>query len=731
MTLSQDNLLSIQYNTGSFTGSSGSVTLPAGTQAGSTIIIAAGLGLPVGGSTTIGLNTPSGFVRAVGHDGQYARPYVFVKTVASAGETSWTLNISNASSQPVVWAVFEGFGFDIDAADPSTGVYQTTVLAGQSEGSPIASRTTFDPDPDNESYDVLAVAVHFATATTTSVPTLSAAGSGWVDIASQTLVGATNAYHLVVAARPTLTLEDLTSTSNVSPNSYLHAGIFTLTGLGARYLPKLHTCFGASVGTATNLTVSSTPTGGGQGPAPWDVQVGSPAIVTSTPRTGSYCLELSSSSAAECLSWESLSFPNYGTLNLYETGSTAPWIERFHFYFPTSLPGADVELASVECQSLTNGMTIWYRAASQKIGVKVGTGTEQLSDATVAANTWIGLDYRFDARTTTFKCDWQLDYDSLDATGPVAQTQASNTGMTVGSIDKVRKGWTVARTATVRFDDIAASQQYGAYPLGDVRIVTLSVDPAGTPTISGSSANFRVFTSNGGTLTTWSAAGTRNALDDVPPTIGASADGLTQISTAASDYCEVPMETYTAAPDFAVRGLRWYWAGWAASSTGATFGFRSWDGVSEIAQHSAVDHNFDSSSLVWMTRMQRPSLGKYVLTQAKVDALAARFGFSTDAAPDVGVHCVFGELVVAPATVYGIVEAETGFNVYVRQDPVSASVISLLATTPSGTRGGTLTWTVGGVDGSQYVGPNTTYEKSIGASSIDEVTSVGFTVDPS
>jgi hypothetical protein len=106
-------------------------------------------------------------------------------------------------------------------------------------------------------------------------------------------------------------------------------------------------------------------------------------------------------------------------------------------------------------------------------------------------------------------------------------------------------------------------------------------------------------------------------------------------------------------------------------------------------------------------------------------------GFSSDATPDIGIHNVLAELAYQPAVVYGVAEAEGGaFNVYVRQDPVSGAVASLLATTPLGTRGATLTWTLNGVDDSQYVGPNTMYEEVIGASSISEVTAYGLTVDP-
>jgi hypothetical protein len=274
------------------------------------------------------------------------------------------------------------------------------------------------------------------------------------------------------------------------------------------------------------------------------------------------------------------------------------------------------------------------------------------------------------------------------------------------------------------------------YPIGDLRITPVKVDTAGTATVSGTSGNFRTFTSNG-TLAAWTSAGTLNALDDIPPAIGATSDGLAQITVATSDYVEVPMATFTAAPTNTLRALRWYIAGWAASGNPGTLGCTSWDGSqSYTIGAGSSDHGFDDSTTRWIVAMQTNSGGDawknfYLLSQTKMDAMAVRTGFSNDANPDVGIHCILAEVAYQPATSIGLFEAEGGaFNVYGRLDPSSSAIVSLLATTPAGTRGGTLTWTAGGSDGSQYVGPNTTYEKTFTSSSIEDVTSYGFSPDP-
>lgn len=724
MPLSTDNI--IQQNTGSFESTSGTVSLSAGTEAGSAILLAAGVGGD--GVTAFNLTAPTGFtaVSIVGDNAaRHGHIRVFVKPSASAGETSWTLPVTGGTQQ-VTWALFEMSGLDLDWPGLA---YLNAGMFPNAPASPVASQDT-EVTATNESFGALAVAVFLASNTTPSAPTISGYTNGFYEVASQAKANGSAAHQMTVAAKPIQTVGTVQTGAAVSPNSYLTTWLLVLTGTDSRHAPNVRACFGAEIGTATSVTSTSAD----NGLAPWDAVTGTPAIVTTSPRSGSWCLELSSTSAAENLTWTQKALPARGNLGV--SGSDDPpavWVERFHVHFPTSLPSSNVDLASCEVSSLANGVVIRYVSASQKIGVKVGAGAEQLSDATVTANQWIGIDYIYDPRTTTHSCQWQVDYDATpgDATGPVAQTTATNTGMTAGGVTTVRKGWTTSTTATVRYDDIVGSMFRKTYPIGDVQIVPLKVDPAGTPTVSGSSANFRVFTNNG-TLSTWTAAGTRTALDDVPPTIGSTSDGVTQVTTATGEYVEVPMETFTCAPDYVPVAGRWYWAGWAASGNPAGFGFRATDGGTAVVSYTSVDPGFDDTNLVWMGAMHTGNPQIYrQLTQARIDALAAQFGFSEDANPDAGVHAVLFELVIQPAVVYSVADVEGGaFNVYVRQDQLSGAVVSYLVTTPPGTRGATFTWTIDGVDGSQYVGPNTTWEKSVGAADITAVTATGLIPDP-
>lgn len=717
MPVSTDDIL--QSASGSFIGTSGSATLPGGTQAGSPVILAVGLGGDNSG--TFSVAPPSGFELASSPSTgpRFGIVYLFLKRSASASETSWTLTVTGGTQQ-VCWAVFEWPGIDV-----VDGVYLKTGLTNPfSTGTPVASRSTLET-ATSASLDSMGISIFFATNPGTTVPVLSGHSGNWQEIATATSTNATRSHALSIAALPSITLETFLDSISVAPDSYVYADLSVFTAVAAKHAPRFEAVSGFEFGTITSVTNGVSP-----GTAPFDGVVGSPAIVATSPRSGNWCLELSSSAAAECVTWTGRTAPLEGNLG-YTGGTPELWVERFHFYFPTSLPGADVEIASVEAGSLANGVTIWYRSATQKIGVKVGTGTEVASDAVVAANKWIGIDYRYDPRTTAHTCDWQIDYDSQDVTGPVAQTQATGT-LSAALVTTVRKGWTTSKTATVRYDDIAGGKIRKSYPIGDINIRPLKVDPAGTPTVSGTTANFQTFSSNGGTMTAFSAANVRAALDDIPPTIGAASDGLAQIATASNDYVEIPMETYTAAPDDVLRAVRWYVAVWAASATAATMGLFVGDSTGMIHGSTAADLQADNAALLWVSIMhqQQGTTAFNLLTQAKADSLVTRMGYSTDASPDVGIHCVLAELVTAPADVYIASESGEGHTVYVRQDPVTQAIASVTVVTPSGS-GGTLYATIAGSDITPvYVPPADIYVMDVGASYVGEVSSLGFTVDP-
>jgi hypothetical protein len=89
---------------------------------------------------------------------------------------------------------------------------------------------------------------------------------------------------------------------------------------------------GAEQGTAAGLAT------GTLGNPIFDAIGGTPAVVSTSPRSGGWCYEMSASAAAEYVQWNTTA--SVGT-------SSAFLVTRFCLYFPSSLPGADVDLAYI------------------------------------------------------------------------------------------------------------------------------------------------------------------------------------------------------------------------------------------------------------------------------------------------------------------------------------------------------------------------------------------------
>jgi hypothetical protein len=529
----------------------------------------------------------------------------------------------------------------------------------------------------------------------------------------------------------------------VAPDAYLCTDLVVVHPDESRRVAKYYLMTGAEIGTITNATNWTFPGTAANGVPALRGTVGSPEIVSTIKRTGSYGYKLSSSGAAESITLFTSAADgiNPTTLAL-----------RLHCYFETSLPGSDVELASFEAtSSLANGMKLMYRAASQKLEVQVDTGTAVLSDATVAADTWIGVDLRFlvNGNAPPHRCDWQVDYNSLDSSADaVVQTTALGTLTSALTITTARIGWTTATSHTVYYDDLVLSHYYTAYPIGDVRLVPLRVDTAGTVTVTGTAGNFRTYTGGpGGTLTALASPYTavKSALDDIPPTI-AGGDGLVQVTAAAGDYVDIPIETYALAPLYTPRALRIYWAGSAVGTNPATCNLVVVDanGVEAYRATSgtSLDFDFDDTTVKWITGMlTRVTSGVpswaiwYEVTQAILDGLSVRWGYSEDATPDVGLHAVLFELAVQPAKARGLTSAEDGtFSAYGRFDPISGALSSVVVTTPvGGSRGATLYLdsALSGVPDSQYVAGDSFAEVSVGATRVSDVPGYALAVDPS
>jgi hypothetical protein len=633
----------IQAASGSFTTQNGTVTLPAGTTAGNTVIIVAATHASHGGTVT----TPSGFVSdsPAGVTGN-TRPYVFRRSNVPADETSWAVSTSSATGPMVRWTCYEVQGLDATAPVDVVLASTTSTATGTTASTGTLAQST--------TYDGWVLAAHAAyDSASPTAPTWSGHTGGLAERDEGGVTDGSVSIGLSVSMLSTQQLAAYSSTATcsitLSSASPAGAWILVYSAAGAKREANIAHFWGFKIGA------------GAAGLATGNAGVRYIETVTGTPAITADGLQLASSAAAENV--QGAAIPISG-----QTVRAA--VQRLKLRFDTSLPSVDVELARVFTGS-TGPAVLSYRTASGKLGLQIGSGTEQLSAGVVTTGTFYGIDIRLIGTTTAYTADWQVD--------GIDQAQASFTADAAWSGFTPQLGWSNAITVPgVTYAYALYSIVAGHYPLGEHLVVLVGPDPAATPTVSGTSSSFRRFTANGTIDGSFNAADIRNAVDDWPPTIGASADGLAVVTAHATDYIETPLATYDASGTGSIRAARPVLCIWAASATAATCKVVGWDGTAATTLFAEADPAADNSTTdpAWICKMWRPTGG---WTQAKLDAAAIRFG-SNDATPDIGPHAVGMEVAVqvaATGTLFGDLASATS-------DPASAGVLGVDVTPTSG-----------------------------------------------
>lgn len=685
------------------------------TDAGSTLIVCF-----FGAGTQQVTTTPSGWVKFGPASGTNIRPTWFRRGPAeglAAGESSWSFTPGSGVVNPLGWVVLEYPNLDPDAPLDVLPISLTST----SSGTTSVNTTTI-----TSTYDGLALSFHGSYMSTGGVSdSWGSHTDGFAEIAEQTINDGTKSVDLSVSALPVEALGTFGATATVSRTlDGTNPGFsltFVVTSATARKAADLLMLDGAEQGTVAGITVGgtiSTPVVGFLNGA-----VTCDAVAA---RSGNFGWRLVGTASAANFGWSSTT----GLPSL----STRPVFER-HFRLPT-LPVADTVLWTTTDVG-TVSLVLRFIAATGKLGLKLGSGTEQVSDAAVTANQWFRVDLRADRRTTTHTADWQVTYDAelTGSTTPVAQAQASGSGSPNTTVLTYTVGPTATGTFEIHTDDGAGSGNPGHYPLGDIRVLPLTVDPAGTVTVSGSTANFGVMTANG-TIGAWNAANALVAVNDVPPIIGASADGVVAVNASATDYVEFPMQTYNAAANgAAIRGVRAIAALWAASTTAATIRLLASDGTTTYTLFSEADPNADNSTTapVWVAAIIRTSATvRPVWTQTKLDALVLRMG-SNDATPDIGVTSWVVEvavradpLTVRVAEVTGLEGVTSSATVDVRLDADSGAPIAYDAT-PASDFDASVTYTERGLDTTTSLpAGNPVTTEIVGADTVNDVTNLSI-----
>jgi hypothetical protein len=711
------------------------VTLPAGTADGSSVIVVLSAANSAGSS---GL-AAAGFV--IDYDGGAlggARDIICRKPVTTAGETTWTFTVT-ISAQAWSWCVLEVEGLDqIQPYEGAAGSSATPTAAG-------ATVTVSSPTANaSNGMDTLAVCL-FAnkSASTSGAGSWDAATvTGGFDVQGQAQL--TNAYGLMVATRVSggATLGPFaTSAAYTAPagtaNDFPSAHIFIYRSADSPTVNPMGMICGFEHGHAYGTEWL----GGG-------TRV--PFRVTGTPGTD-VLVQASSARAAPsafgCRVIATAANRNIyfeGDLQLPAIATLDPLVVGFDARVVSGAGTVVVAeiVAPASKGGVGNSLQLVYDVTATRFGVRWGAaGTVTWQAGTRALNTWTWVSLRvsgFKAGTRT--AEWSIETAAGTYT---TQTAASSTepGGANASTIYLGGGATATQTSTTDLDNVLASTFYSAFPAVPHTMRVLKADPAGVPTVNGTVGNFALVTNNatGAALTAGTLAAAQAAIDEgPPPTISAASDGVVQTTTAATNYIQFPMDTFTIGAAEVVAGVRIYAC--LISTTGAgtgTFDIRGWDGTTETSNAWVSPNVAIGSSTVlsttappWVATMWTPT-GK-LWTQARLDAAALRMGYSTDATPDLGVHAMYLEVATRPTlTARQISIEDDAFTVDLVLSPYSSASVAYLMASNDPTRGATLAYTVTGVPQTPvYVSPGTSATVSVQVDAFGDVSDLTLTPDP-
>lgn len=334
----------------------------------------------------------------------------------------------------------------------------------------------------------------------------------------------------------------------------------------------------------------------------FNTMTGAPTADAATFRNGLYSLRINDAAGGS-------------TINAQKTfAATSVVVARFAVRL-SALPGVSSSLVYVNSGT---DLVFGYDQPSQKFSLTLGASTA-LSANTVSAGTWYVIDLRFDLGNNPHLGDWRI--------GGIAQGQVSR-----AAAASTATGFGLGATAnpsvyTANFDDVLVANQATAYPIGDGKVVRLIPDGVGTHNTPG---NFRDNDNSAIDATSW------QRIDDVPLT--SVADYVLQLNSGATSYLEF---TFGNTTETCIREISAVQAYHSATNTANNGKGSIFDGATESVIFSG---DMSNTAIQYASAILTPASAPW--SQAAVDALVARVGYSSDAAPDPYWDALMLELAV-------------------------------------------------------------------------------------
>jgi len=303
-------------------------------------------------------------------------------------------------------------------------------------------------------------------------------------------------------------------------------------------------------------------------------------------------------------------------------------VARLSIQLPTlpSPASTDADLAMLNA-STGGDLWIMYKGSSQKLALRIGTGTPVEMSGAFSAATWYSLDIRYYVGTNPRKAEWQVN--------SVAQTDVTSAETAAASVSSVQLGADSETISDMYFDDVMVSSTSADYPIGDVTITRLLPDGMGT---SSGATNFE---NNDGTAVD---ANSYTRLDDVP--MNSTADYIAQLTNAGTAHIELTFADTTETCILWTSGIVAYHGAATQGNNGQTNLFAGWQTYLQSGAMNTTTLRYASSII---------STGGAAWSEALLNGVFARLGYSTDANPDPYWDAVMLEVAYrqgsSPATV--------------------------------------------------------------------------------
>ena len=348
------------------------------------------------------------------------------------------------------------------------------------------------------------------------------------------------------------------------------------------------------------------------------------------------------------------------------------WVIRFYVRFAT-LPTLAADICTV---GFSGAGGVYFNATDSSL--YAGSSTIALGATGVSVTT--GIWYAVDCKVNSSANPWTVDVQ-VDGTAAGQHTNAAGAQTSVLVQFGVQ---TVSPTFEIYFDDMMISNTAADYPLGAGKVLGHPPNRDGTHVATPAGLFARGVAGGANIISTGTPTTDSYLLiDDVPISSGAASDFITQVTSAAGSYVEhgyASMATGTAGPlalDVLIRHHK---------VTSAEGGFR-WklnDNGTTLLLLNYLSSAAGSSGPTYSRNMVTSMVGGGSWTLARFNGLLTRWGYSTDANPDVSLDAVIieaawdasGGATTVAVTATGIYGVGTLAGSFVHHVPVSALALS-------------------------------------------------------